>query len=127
MVGWFSSVALVKVLTCIYSVRLSATFFASDERHPPAKTADAIIPISNLSPNMANYVSVPPDFSVNISSSPYVPIELMPLCCRQLNQTFPINTVQAYAELYASGNGNEEFWVHTTQYINYLCLVDVII
>jgi len=29
----------------------------------------------------------------------------------QINQTFPINTVEAYAELYASGNGNEEFWV----------------
>ncbi|GJJ12407.1 hypothetical protein Clacol_006649 [Clathrus columnatus] len=73
-----------------YDVTLSATFFAADNEHPPAKTADAIIPISNLSPNMANYVSVPPDFS--------------------LNQTFPINTVQAFAELYASGNGNEEFW-----------------
>lgn len=73
-----------------YTVTLQATFFASDQQHPPAKTADTIVPISNLSPNMANYVSVPPDFS--------------------LNQTFPINTVQAFAELYASGNGNEEFW-----------------
>ncbi|KAF8514073.1 peptide N-acetyl-beta-D-glucosaminyl asparaginase amidase A-domain-containing protein [Gautieria morchelliformis] len=77
-------------LTGEYDVRLSATFFASDEQHPPAKTADAIIPISNLSPNLANHASVPPSFS--------------------LNQTFPTNTVQAFAELYASGNGNEEFW-----------------
>ncbi|KAF8507339.1 peptide N-acetyl-beta-D-glucosaminyl asparaginase amidase A-domain-containing protein [Hysterangium stoloniferum] len=75
-----------------YDVRLSATFFASDAKHPPTKSSDAIIPISNLSPDMANYVSVPPAFSAS------------------LNQTFPINTVEAYAELYASGNGNEEFW-----------------
>jgi hypothetical protein len=47
-------------------VRLSAIFFASDVKHPPAKTANAIIPISNLSPNMANYVSVPPAFSASV-------------------------------------------------------------
>jgi Peptide N-acetyl-beta-D-glucosaminyl asparaginase amidase A len=29
----------------------------------------------------------------------------------QLNITLPRNAVQVYAELYASGNGNEEFWV----------------
>lgn len=29
----------------------------------------------------------------------------------QLNVTVPQNSVQVYAELYASGNGNEEFWV----------------
>ncbi|KIJ44380.1 hypothetical protein M422DRAFT_168580, partial [Sphaerobolus stellatus SS14] len=77
-------------LTGEYDVTLSATFFASSAKHPPAKTANAIIPISNLSPNTANHVSVPPAFSIN--------------------QTFPINTIEAYAELYASGNGNEEFW-----------------
>jgi hypothetical protein len=25
--------------------------------------------------------------------------------------TFPQNTIEVYAELYASGNGDEEFWV----------------
>ena len=29
----------------------------------------------------------------------------------QLNVTVPQNAVQIYAELFASGNGNEEFWV----------------
>lgn len=29
----------------------------------------------------------------------------------QLNVTLPKNTVKVFAELYASGNGNEEFWV----------------
>lgn len=61
-------------------VRLSATFFASDAEHPPAKTADAIIPISNLSPDMANYVSVPPDFSVSLAVRYMVLGFLMHLC-----------------------------------------------
>lgn len=29
----------------------------------------------------------------------------------QLNVTFPRNTIKVFAELYASGNGEEEFWV----------------
>ena len=29
----------------------------------------------------------------------------------QLNVTVPQNALQVFAELYASGNGNEEFWV----------------
>lgn len=29
----------------------------------------------------------------------------------QLNVTVPTNAVAAYAELYASGNNEEEFWV----------------
>ena len=28
--------------------------------------------------------------------------------------TFPINTVEIYAEIFASGNGNEEFWYFNT-------------
>jgi hypothetical protein len=32
----------------------------------------------------------------------------------QLNVTLPQNTVEIYAELYASGNGAEEFWVRDT-------------
>lgn len=30
-----------------------------------------------------------------------------------MNITFPTNIVEAYAEIYASGNGDEEFWVST--------------
>ncbi|KAF8582025.1 hypothetical protein K439DRAFT_1392175 [Ramaria rubella] len=77
-------------LTGEYDVRLSATFFASSHAHPPAPKSNLTIPISNLEPDVANYVSVPPDFSLNV--------------------TLPRNSIEAYAELYASGNGNEEFW-----------------
>ncbi|GJJ05821.1 hypothetical protein Clacol_000008 [Clathrus columnatus] len=89
-------------LTGNYNVNLSATFYESSVAHPPAPKANIIFPISNLSPNMANYVSVPPAFSLNI--------------------TFPTNMVEAYVELYASGNGNEEFWYSNVdnRFLNHL-------
>ncbi|KAF8798027.1 hypothetical protein BYT27DRAFT_7343797 [Phlegmacium glaucopus] len=74
----------------VYSTVLHATFYASSPSHPPAKQSDLIIPISSLSSQTGGEVSVPPTFSLNV--------------------TFPRNAVQIYAELYASGNGNEEFW-----------------
>ncbi|KAF8201834.1 peptide N-acetyl-beta-D-glucosaminyl asparaginase amidase A-domain-containing protein [Pholiota molesta] len=78
----------------IYSTVLHATFFASSPAHPPAPKADLIVPISSLLNNTGNDVSVPPTFSLNV--------------------TLPQNTVKVFAELYASGNGNEEFWYFNT-------------
>ncbi|KAF9564641.1 hypothetical protein CPC08DRAFT_660179 [Agrocybe pediades] len=78
----------------IYSTVLHATFFASSPAHPPAKKADLLVPLSNLLNNTGNDVSVPPTFSINV--------------------TLPQNTVKVFAELYASGNGNEEFWYFNT-------------
>ncbi|PPR08105.1 hypothetical protein CVT24_010566 [Panaeolus cyanescens] len=78
----------------IYSTVLHATFYASSPKHPPAKKADVLIPISNLRNDTGNDVSVPPAFSLNV--------------------TVPQNAVEIYAELYASGNGNEEFWYFNT-------------
>ncbi|KAF5380981.1 hypothetical protein D9615_003958 [Tricholomella constricta] len=74
----------------IYSTTVHATFYASSNRHPPVKKADLIIPLSTLANNTGNQASVPPSFSRNV--------------------TFPMNTVKVFAELFASGNGQEEFW-----------------
>ncbi|KAI0797667.1 peptide N-acetyl-beta-D-glucosaminyl asparaginase amidase A-domain-containing protein [Abortiporus biennis] len=74
----------------VYSTVLHATFFASSATHPPAPKADLIIPVSTLANDTGNDASVPPTFSLNV--------------------TVPQNAVQIYAELFASGNGNEEFW-----------------
>ncbi|KAF8077943.1 peptide N-acetyl-beta-D-glucosaminyl asparaginase amidase A-domain-containing protein [Lyophyllum atratum] len=74
----------------IYSTTVHATFYASSTRHPAVKKADLIIPLSTLANNTGNQASVPPSFSRNV--------------------TLPTNTVQVYAELFASGNGQEEFW-----------------
>ncbi|KAJ3779303.1 peptide N-acetyl-beta-D-glucosaminyl asparaginase amidase A-domain-containing protein [Lentinula raphanica] len=79
-------------LNGVYSTTLQATFFASSPSVPPAEQADVIIPISAASAatNNSADASVSPAFSVDI--------------------TIPQNAISAYAELYASGNGNEEFW-----------------
>ncbi|EJD44049.1 hypothetical protein AURDEDRAFT_88240 [Auricularia subglabra TFB-10046 SS5] len=78
-----------------YFVRLSITYYASTKAHPPAKAADVILPLSNFSPDQANYVSIPPALDTVL--------------------TFPRNAVKAFAELYASGNSqDEEFWYFDT-------------
>ncbi|KAJ7485270.1 peptide N-acetyl-beta-D-glucosaminyl asparaginase amidase A-domain-containing protein [Mycena latifolia] len=74
----------------VYSTTLHATFYASSNKNPPAKKADMIIPLSTLSNTTGNDASVPPSFSINV--------------------TLPQNAVEVYAELYPSGNSDEEFW-----------------
>ncbi|KAJ7219276.1 peptide N-acetyl-beta-D-glucosaminyl asparaginase amidase A-domain-containing protein [Mycena pura] len=68
-------------LNGVYSTTLDATFYASSNKHPPAKQANAIIPLSTLSNTTGNDASVPPSFSINV--------------------TLPQNTI------IPSGNGNE--------------------
>ncbi|KAJ7063314.1 peptide N-acetyl-beta-D-glucosaminyl asparaginase amidase A-domain-containing protein [Mycena amicta] len=77
-------------LNGVYSTTLHATFHASSTKHPPAKQANEIIPLSTLANNTGDDASVPPSFSINV--------------------TLPRNTVSVYAEIIPSGNGNEEFW-----------------
>ncbi|KAH6918582.1 peptide N-acetyl-beta-D-glucosaminyl asparaginase amidase A-domain-containing protein [Coprinopsis sp. MPI-PUGE-AT-0042] len=74
----------------VFATTVDATFYASSRQDPPAKKANVIIPLSTLKPNEGNHASVPPAFSLNV--------------------TLPRNAVQVYAELHASGNGEEEFW-----------------
>ncbi|KAK0228539.1 peptide N-acetyl-beta-D-glucosaminyl asparaginase amidase A-domain-containing protein [Armillaria fumosa] len=74
----------------IYSSVVHATYYASSKQHPPANTANLIVPLSTLANDTGNDASVPPGFSLNV--------------------TLPSNTVEIYAELFASGNGQEEFW-----------------
>jgi hypothetical protein len=79
-------------LNGVYSTTLEATFYASSSAIPAAPKSNIIIPISAAS-NISNAsadASVSPAFSVDL--------------------TIPQNAISAYAELYASGNGDEEFW-----------------
>lgn len=77
-------------LTGQYATSLYATFYAASEEHPTTGQSNLIVPISTWSDTLANDASVPPAFSLNV--------------------TLPQNTVEIYAELYASGNAQEEFW-----------------
>ncbi|KAG6909711.1 hypothetical protein DXG01_015913 [Tephrocybe rancida] len=78
----------------VYSTVVHATYYASSKKNPPAKKADLIFPISTMVDNTGNEASVPPSFSRNI--------------------TLPTNTVKVFAEIMASGNGQEEFWYSNT-------------
>ncbi|KAF8329143.1 peptide N-acetyl-beta-D-glucosaminyl asparaginase amidase A-domain-containing protein [Cantharellus anzutake] len=77
-------------LTGEYDVTLSATFHEATHSYPAARSSDLIIPLSNLSPDQPNYFSVPPSYNMTVF--------------------FPTNIAEAYAEIYASGNAQEEFW-----------------
>ncbi|EIW85186.1 hypothetical protein CONPUDRAFT_87677 [Coniophora puteana RWD-64-598 SS2] len=81
-------------LTGQYATTVYATFYAATAQYTTAPQSNLIVPISTLSNTSADDASVPPVFSTNI--------------------TLPKNTVEIYAELYASGNGNEEFWYTNT-------------
>ncbi|TFK51274.1 hypothetical protein OE88DRAFT_1629573 [Heliocybe sulcata] len=72
------------------SIWLSASFYPSSLQYPSAKAADVILPLSTLSNNSANLFAVPPFGATNV--------------------TIPPNSAQAFVEIYASGNGDEEFW-----------------
>ncbi|KIJ17411.1 hypothetical protein PAXINDRAFT_73494 [Paxillus involutus ATCC 200175] len=77
-----------------YDTTLYATFYSASEKYPTAGQSNLIVPISTMLNNTADEASVPPAFSLNV--------------------TLPRNTVEIYAELYASGNGEEEFWYYNT-------------
>jgi len=67
-----------------------ATFYASTKEYPPAPTGDLIIPIGSLANESGAQVFFPPLLTVSV--------------------TIPQNAIEIYAELYASGNSQEEFW-----------------
>ncbi|KAF9227924.1 hypothetical protein BS17DRAFT_726591 [Gyrodon lividus] len=77
-----------------YATILYATFYSASEKYPTAGQSNLIVPISTMLNSTAEEASVPPAFSLNV--------------------TLPQNTVEIYAELYASGNSEEEFWYYNT-------------
>ncbi|KAL1717553.1 peptide N-acetyl-beta-D-glucosaminyl asparaginase amidase A-domain-containing protein [Schizophyllum commune] len=74
----------------VYSTTVTATYYAGTNEYPAAKQADTILPISTGANDTGNDASVPPGFSTNV--------------------TIPVNTVKLFAEIFASGNSQEEFW-----------------
>ncbi|KAL1660310.1 peptide N-acetyl-beta-D-glucosaminyl asparaginase amidase A-domain-containing protein [Schizophyllum commune] len=74
----------------VYSTTVTATYYAGTDEYPAAKQADTILPISTGANDTGNDASVPPGFSTNV--------------------TIPVNTVKLFAEIFASGNSQEEFW-----------------
>ncbi|QRW16080.1 peptide-N(4)-(N-acetyl-beta-glucosaminyl)asparagine amidase A [Rhizoctonia solani] len=67
--------------------RIGQTAF-TEPKHAPK--SDLVIPLSNLSPDQANYAAVPPTLNNTVK--------------------FPRNAAKAFVEVFASGNSAEEFW-----------------
>ncbi|KAF8172814.1 peptide N-acetyl-beta-D-glucosaminyl asparaginase amidase A-domain-containing protein [Mycena galopus ATCC 62051] len=87
----------------LISVRLTtlhATFYASSRENPPAKQANTIIPLSTFANNTGNDASVPPSFSVNITSS-------FLLCGGMAVVDLPGRNADPIGKLYPSGNNEE--------------------
>ena len=69
-----------------------------------------------------NDASVPPSFSVcRMHRQIQDWLRSDDRALTQLNVTLPRNAVAAYAELQASGNGNEEFWVYIFPFGKEIC------
>lgn len=87
------------MLTAGHTAKVTATFYASSAKNPAAGKAHLIVPIGVVRDDTGAEVSVPPAFTKTV--------------------TLPKNTVSVYAELYASGNAQEEFWVLPLVYSYY--------
>ncbi|KAH8925071.1 hypothetical protein BT69DRAFT_1260721 [Atractiella rhizophila] len=78
--------------TGIFHTIVTATFYGSTKTFPVPETADLILPLSRQQTDegQGSVFSTPPSGQTNV--------------------TFPINAAEAYVEIFASGNSNEEFW-----------------
>ncbi|QRV90499.1 peptide-N(4)-(N-acetyl-beta-glucosaminyl)asparagine amidase A [Ceratobasidium sp. AG-Ba] len=81
----------------VFYVTLTATFYSGTLPRTEVAPAEIVLPLSNLSPDHANYFSISDSAVGGVTSL-----------------TVPINTVKAVVEVYCSGNGAEEFWYLNT-------------
>ncbi|HEX4790466.1 MAG TPA: peptide-N4-asparagine amidase [Actinospica sp.] len=79
--------------TGIYHITLKVTYYTADRANPPASTANAVLPLSNTDSSGASDWW---DLTKGQSAS--------------LTETFPTNLTGASIQVYARGNGCEEFW-----------------
>lgn len=76
----------------VFTVTITATFYAPTKAFPTPDTPDLIVPLSNLSPTLPNF------FAVDNDAGAATVIEI------------PGTTEEAYVEIICSGNSAEEFW-----------------
>ena len=79
--------------TGIYDITLKVTYYMADRQNPPAQVANEVLPLSNTDSNGAADWW---DLTKGQTAS--------------LTETFPTNLTSASIEVYARGNGCEEFW-----------------
>ncbi|KAJ7356751.1 peptide N-acetyl-beta-D-glucosaminyl asparaginase amidase A-domain-containing protein [Mycena albidolilacea] len=96
MMDFSNIIAPDLLLDGVFDVILSATFYVPTEQFPAAISSDTIIPLSNLSPTLPNFFTISDDIG-GIT-----------------NVTLPSSAVEAYIEIFCSGNSAEEFWYLNT-------------
>ncbi|HTJ66347.1 MAG TPA: peptide-N4-asparagine amidase [Actinospica sp.] len=79
--------------TGVYHITLKVTYYMADRTHPAAHVANEVLPLSNTDSNGASDWW---DLTKGQTAS--------------LTETFPTNLTNASIEVYARGNGCEEFW-----------------
>jgi len=79
--------------TGIYAITLKVTYYMADAQYPAAHVANEVLPLSNTDSNGASDWW---DLTKGQTAS--------------LTETFPTNLTNASIEVYARGNGCEEFW-----------------
>jgi len=79
--------------TGVYHITLKITYYTADRANPPARTANEVLPLSNTD---ASGASDWWDLGQGQTAA--------------LTESFPTNLTGANLEIYARGNGCEEFW-----------------
>ncbi|KAF5377299.1 hypothetical protein D9615_006388 [Tricholomella constricta] len=96
MMDFSNIIAPELLLDGVFDVTLAATFYAPTAKFPVPQTADLILPLSNLSPTLPNFFTIDDDLGAETKIS------------------LPENTVEAFVEIFCSGNSAEEFWYLNT-------------
>ncbi|KAK7064714.1 peptide N-acetyl-beta-D-glucosaminyl asparaginase amidase A-domain-containing protein [Favolaschia claudopus] len=96
MIVFSNIIAPDLLLDGVFDVVLSATFYPPTKLFPSANTADSIIPLSNRDPALPNFFTIQDDVGA------------------VTNVTLPSSAVEAYVEVFCSGNSAEEFWYLNT-------------
>ncbi|KAF9456805.1 peptide N-acetyl-beta-D-glucosaminyl asparaginase amidase A-domain-containing protein [Collybia nuda] len=86
-----------------FNVVLTTTFYGPTSKFTAPKIADLIIPLSNLSPTLPNFFTIDNDIGASTDIS------------------LPTNSIEAFVEIFCSGNAAEEFWYLNTpdEFVSY--------
>ncbi|KAJ7139541.1 peptide N-acetyl-beta-D-glucosaminyl asparaginase amidase A-domain-containing protein [Mycena epipterygia] len=96
MMDFSNIIAPDLLLDGVFEVILSATFYAPTKNFPAAVTSDMIIPLSNLNATLPNFFTITDDVG------------------GVTTVTLPDSAIEAYVEVFCSGNSAEEFWYLNT-------------
>ncbi|KAJ7071566.1 peptide N-acetyl-beta-D-glucosaminyl asparaginase amidase A-domain-containing protein [Mycena amicta] len=96
MMDFSNIIAPDLLLDGVFDVTITATFNAPTKEFPAAITADTVIPLSNLDATLPNFFAISDDIG------------------GVTNVTLPDSAVEAYVEVFCSGNSAEEFWYLNT-------------